>query len=335
MISLPSVLRPPRFPCVLPLAALAATTVFLTVATGALAQGRYRSPDEAVAALADAVRTDAPQQIIRVLGPGSDEIVLSGDPVDDAAIRKRFLAAFEAKYQIVPDGKDQAVLIVGDERWPFPIRLVRLNNTWRFNTQLASSEMVYRRIGRNEMSAIDACAVYVAAQKEYAEKGFPGKGVYARRFISRPGERDGLYWPAPSGEDESPLGEFATSASEQGYSVEGKRWAPYQGYYYKILTRQGPNAAGGEVDYMVSGDMVGGFALVAYPAQYRRSGLMTFLVNHQGTIYEKDLGLRTTDIGMGMTSFDPDSTWRRVKRVVQIQIRIGIVPPSQGPPPRD
>ena len=229
MISLPSVLRPPRFPCVLPLAALAATTVFLTVATGALAQGRYRSPDEAVAALADAVRTDAPQQIIRVLGPGSDEIVLSGDPVDDAAIRKRFLAAFEAKYQIVPDGKDQAVLIVGDERWPFPIRLVRLNNTWRFNTQLASSEMVYRRIGRNEMSAIDACAVYVAAQKEYAEKGFPGKGVYARRFISRPGERDGLYWPAPSGEDESPLGEFATSASEQGYSVEGKRWAPYQG----------------------------------------------------------------------------------------------------------
>ena len=326
MISLPSVLRPPRFPCVLPLAALAATTVFLTVATGALAQGRYRSPDEAVAALADAVRTDAPQQIIRVLGPGSDEIVLSGDPVDDAAIRKRFLAAFEAKYQIVPDGKDQAVLIVGDERWPFPIRLVRLNNTWRFNTQLASSEMVYRRIGRNEMSAIDACAVYVAAQKEYAEKGFAGKGVYARRFISRPGERDGLYWPAPSGEDGSPLGEFAASAAEQGYSVEGKRWAPYQGYYYKILTRQGPNAAGGEVDYMVSGNMVGGFALVAYPAQYRRSGLMTFLVNHQGTIYEKDFGLRTTDIGMEMTSFDPDDTWRRVKRAVQIEIKIMVSP---------
>jgi len=164
--------------------------VFLTIATGALAQGRYRSPDEAVAALADAVRTDAPQQMMRVLGPGSEEIVLSGDPVDDAAI------------------------------------------------------------GRNEMSAIDACAVYVAAQKEYAEKGFAGKGVYARRFISRPGERDGLYWPAPSGEDGSPLGEFAASAAEQGYSVEGKRWAPYQGYYYKILTRQGPNAAGGEVDYM-------------------------------------------------------------------------------------
>jgi len=326
MISHPSVLRPLWFPCVLPLAALA---VFLTVATSALAQERYRSPDEAVAALVDAVRSDAPQQMMRVLGPGSDEILRSGDPVDDAATRRRFLVAFSAKYQILPDGEDQAVLIVGDERWPFPIRLVRLNNTWRFDGQVARSEIVYRRIGRNEMSAIDACGVYVAAQKEYAEKGFAGKGVYARRFISRPGEKDGLYWPAPSGEDASPLGEFATSAAEQGYSVEGKRWAPYQGYYYKILTRQGPNASGGEVDYMVSGDMVDGFALVAYPAQYRRSGLMTFLVNHQGTIYEKDLGWRTTDIGMEMMSFDPDSTWRRVKRAVHI------VSPSQGPPARD
>jgi len=310
-------LRPYRFFSVLPLPVLAVMTVFLTVATGVLAQERYRSPEEAVAALVDAVRSDAPQQMMRVLGPGSDEIARSGDPVDDAAMRRRFLAAFSAKYQILPDGDDQAVLIVGEERWPFPIRLLRLNNTWRFNAQRASSEFVYRRIGRNEMSAIDACGVYVAAQKEFAEKGFAGKGVYARRFISRPGERDGLYWPAPSGDDASPLGEFATSAAEQGYSVEGKLWAPYQGYYYKILTRQGPNAPGGEVDYMVSGDMVGGFALVAYPVRYGRSGLMTFLVNHQGTIYEKDLGLRSTDIGMEMMSFDPDSTWRRVKRAAQ------------------
>ena len=318
MIFLPSVLRAYRFHCVLLLAGFAVTTVFLTIATGALAQERYRTPDEAVAALVEAMRSDALQQMMRVLGPGSDEIVLSGDPVDDAATRRRFLDAFRAEHQIIPDGEDQAVLIVGEERFPFPIRLVRLNNTWRFDAQLARSEIVYRRIGRNEMSAIDACGAYVAAQKEYAEKGFAGKGVYARRFISRPGERAGLYWPAPSGEDESPLGEFATSAAEKGYSVEGKRWAPYQGYYYKILTRQGPNAPGGEADYMVSGNMVGGFALVAYPAQYRSSGLMTFLVNHQGTIYEKDLGWRTTDIGMEITSFDPDSTWRRVKRAVQL-----------------
>jgi hypothetical protein len=317
MILLPAILRPYRFSYFRPLAAFAVTTVFLIVTTGALAQERYRSPEDAVAALVKAMRSDALPEMMRVLGPGSDEILRSGDPVEDAAMRRRFLDAFGAKYQILPDGEDQAVLIVGEERWPFPIRLVRLNNTWRFDAQRANSEIFYRRIGRNEMSAIDACGVYVAAQKEYAEKGFAGKGVYARRFISRPGERDGLYWPAPSGEDGSPLGEFATSATEQGYSVEGKRWAPYQGYYYKILTRQGPNAPGGEVDYMVSGEMVGGFALVAYPVRYRISGLMTFLVNHQGSIYEKDLGWRTTEIGMDMTSFDPDSTWRRVKGAVQ------------------
>jgi Protein of unknown function (DUF2950) len=233
MILLPFALRPCAFPCVLRVTALAVTTAFLTIGTGALAQERYRTPEEAVAALVEAVRSDALQQMMRVLGPGSDEIVLSGDPVDDAATRRRFLDAFRAEHQIIPDGEDQAVLIVGEERFPFPIRLVRLNNTWRFDAQLARSEIVYRRIGRNEMSAIDACGAYVAAQKEYAEKGFAGKGVYARRFISRPGEKDGLYWPAPSGGDGSPLGEFATSAAEKGYSVEGKRWAPYQGYYYK------------------------------------------------------------------------------------------------------
>src|SRR5262249_12697858 len=153
-----------RVPFVLPLAAIAAT-VLLSVGTGALAQGRYRSPDEAVAALADAVRIGTPQEVMRLLGPGSEQIVLSGDPVDDAAMRRRFLAALSAKHEIVPDGEDQAVLIVGEERWPFPIRLVRANKTWRFDAQLASSEIVYRRIGRNEMSAIDACGVYVVAQK--------------------------------------------------------------------------------------------------------------------------------------------------------------------------
>ena len=269
------------------------------------------------------MRTDELHQVMRVLGPGSDEIVMSGDPVADAATRRRFLDAFTAKHQIVPDGEDQAVLLVGEEHWPFPIRLVRLNNTWRFDAQAARRQFVQRRIGRNEESAIDVCGVYVAAQKEYAEKGFAGKGVYARRFVSRPGERDGLYWPAPSGKDESPLSEFATAAAKQGYSVEGQRYAPYHGYYYRILTRQGPNAPGGEVDYMVSGKMVNGFALVAYPAEYGNSGLMTFLVNHQGIIYEKDLGRHTTEIALDMTSFDPDPTWRRVHDAVQFPI----VPP--------
>ena len=147
--------------------------------------------------------------------------------------------SFSAKYQILPDGEDQAVLIVGEERWPFPIRLLRLNNTWRFNAQRASSEFVYRRIGRNEMSAIDACGVYVAAQKEYAEKGFAGKGVYARRFISRPGERDGLYWPAPSGDDASPLGEFATSAAEQGIPSKASGGLPIRAITIRFSPAKG------------------------------------------------------------------------------------------------
>jgi Protein of unknown function (DUF2950) len=313
MILLPSALRRCRSSVLL----LVLTMVLLTVATGARSQERYRTVDEAVAALMAAVRYDEKQQMVRVLGPGSDEILLSGDPVDDAALRRRLLDAFDAEHQVLPDGEDQAVLIIGEERFPFPIRLVRLNNTWRFDAQLARSEIVNRRMGRNEMSAIDVCGSYVAAQKEYAESGVAGKGVYARRFFSRPGERDGLYWPAPSGEGESPAGEFAAAAAEQGYSVEGKRQIPYRGYYYRILTRQGPNAAGGETDYMVGGNMMGGFALVAYPAHYRVSGLMTFIVNHQGIVYEKDLGWRSSSVALGMTSFDPDRTWRRVKLAVQ------------------
>jgi Protein of unknown function (DUF2950) len=320
MILLPSVLRPFRFAGGLPLASLALMTAFLTLATVALAQERYRTPEDAVTALVQAMRADALQRVLRVLGPGSDEIVLSGDPVDDAALRRRFLDAFRAQHQIVPDGQDRAVLMVGEERFPFPIRLVRLNNTWRFDGQLARAEIVYRRIGRNEAGVIGTCGAYVAAQKEYAEQGVAGKGVYARRFISRPGEKDGLFWPAAPGEGESPAGEFAAGAAAQGYSVEGKRQIPYQGYYYRILTRQGSNAPGGEIDYMVGDNMVGGFALVAYPAQYRSSGLMTFLVNHQGIIYEKDLGWRSTDIALGMTSFDPDQTWRRVKGAIQSPI---------------
>lgn len=285
---------------------------FLVGATAVFAQGRYNTPDEAVAAFVAAVQTDDLQQVLQVLGSGGDEVVASGDPIADAAMRKRFLDAFRVKHQIVPDGEDQALLLVGEEDVPFPIPLMRLNNTWRFDTLTARDRIVARRIGRNEMSAIQACGVYVAAQKEYADKGFAGKGVYAGRFISRPGERDGLYWPALSGGDESPLGEFAAAAKARGYPVKVQRYAPYHGYYFRILTQQGPNAPGGAIDYMVNGKMVSGFALVAYPARYGQSGVTTFLVNQQGVIYEKDLGRRTTEIALDMMSFDPDHTWRRV-----------------------
>jgi len=193
---------------------------------------------------------------------------------------------------------------------------VRVNNTWRFDAQIASREIVFRRIGRNEQGAIQVCLLYVNAQREYAKKGFTGEGVYAQRLLSQPGEKDGLYWPARSGEDASPLAEVAAAAAEEGYPITDQR-NPYHGYHYRILVRQGPHAPGDEIEYVVGGKMTGGFALVAYPAQYRISGLMTFLVSHHGYVYEKDLGSRTDAIASGMTRFDPDDTWRRVTQAVQ------------------
>jgi Protein of unknown function (DUF2950) len=316
MVEFPSSPRPHSFPLLRWFPILAVATAFLTIANGALAQQRFRTPDEAVAALINAARASSPALLMRVLGPGSDEIVSSGDPVADAFARKRLLDAYNIRHQIVREGKDHAVLVIGQEEWPLPIPLMRYNNTWRFDAQVARRELVFRRIGRNEQSAIQACLLYVKAQREYANKGFGGKGVYAQRVVSQLGEKDGLYWPALSGEDESPLGEFAAAAAAEGYPIEDQR-NPYHGYRYRILTRQGPNALGGEIDYLVHGKMVGGFALVAYPAEYRNSGLTTFLVNDQGDIYEKDLGSRTAAIASGMTSFDPDDTWRRVTQAVQ------------------
>jgi Protein of unknown function (DUF2950) len=292
-------------------AAIAAVTALLTLANGAFAQDRFKTSDDAVAALISAVRAGAPALLIRVLGPGSGDIVLSGDTVADADTRRRVLDAYDTKHQIVMEGDDKAVLVIGPEDWPFPIPLVRQNDTWRFDAVAGRREILVRRIGRNELSAIQTCLAYVDAQQEYAEKGFSGNGVYARRLVSSSDKKDGLYWPAQSGEDESPLGELAAAAAAEGYSA-GLRRMPYHGYYYKILTRQGTSAPGGALDYVVRGNMVGGFALVAYPAQYGNSGVMTFLVNHKGVIYEKDLGRRTDAFASAMTSFNPDHTWRRV-----------------------
>jgi hypothetical protein len=291
-------------------------TAFLTIANSAVAQQRYNTPEAAVTALIEAVRVGTPALLMRVLGPGSDEVVSSGDPVADAFARKRLLDSYNIKHRIVREGKDNAVLVTGQEEWPLPIPLVRFNNTWRFDAQIARREIVFRRIGRNEQGAIQACLLYVNAQREYAKKGFAGEGVYARRLLSRPGEKDGLYWPATSGEDKSPLAEAAAAAAAEGYPITDQR-NPYHGYHFRILTRQGPNAPGGEIDYVVRDNMTGGFALVAYPAEYRNSGLMTFLVSHHGHIYEKELGSRTAAIASGMTSFDPDDTWRRVTQAVQ------------------
>jgi Protein of unknown function (DUF2950) len=212
MVELPSSPRLHSFPSLRSFPVLALATALVTSANAAFAQQRYNTPDEAVAALINAARAGTPALLTRVLGPGSDEIVSSGDQVADTFARKRLLDAYNIRHQIVREGKDHAVLVIGQEEWPLPIPLMRLNNTWRFDAQAARREIVFRRIGRNEQSAIQACFLYVNAQRQYAKKGFAGEGVHAQRILTQPGEKDGLYWPAQSGEDESPLGELASTA---------------------------------------------------------------------------------------------------------------------------
>ena len=293
------------------------TAAVLALAMAAAhAQQSFKTAEEAADALVSAAKTGDRKAVLTVLGQKGADIVSSGDPVADASARNRVIEAYNAKHQMAMEGTDKAVLIIGHEDWPFPIPLVRKDGTWRFDTAAGREEILYRRIGRNELSAIQACLAYVDAQQEYAERGIAGNGVYAQRIVSGPGKNDGLYWPAQPSEDDSPLGEFAASAAAEGYRV-GQQRAPYHGYYYKVLTRQGPNAAGGALDYIVRGRMIGGFALVAYPAEYRNSGVMTFLVNHRGDVYEKDLGPNTAHIAAGITAFNPDNTWRRVTDAAQ------------------
>ena len=285
--------------------------------SAANAQQSFKTPEEAVDALVSAAKSHDRKGVLTVLGPDAADIVSSGDEVADKSDRDRVIEAYDAKHQVVMEGADKAVLVLGKQDWPFPIPLMRKDGTWRFDTAAGREEILFRRIGRNELSSIQAILAYVDAQHEYAEKGIGGNGVYAQRIVSRPGTKDGLYWPAqPGEEEESPLGDFAASAAAEGYRA-GQQRIPYHGYYYKVLTRQGPSAPGGALDYVVRGKMIGGFALVAYPAQYGNSGVMTFLVNHEGTIYEKNLGPQTAGIATAMTAFDPDSTWQRISEADQ------------------
>ena len=290
-----------------------AAVAILASVSAASAQQSFKSPEDAAQALVNAAKDNWPKGVIAVLGPDADEIVSSGDKTSDEAMREKFLAAYDARHEVKQEGDDKAVMIIGKDDFPFPIPLRRKGAAWKFDTATGRLEILYRRIGRNEINAIKASLAYVDAQNEYAEKNPEGAGsaTYAQRIVSRPGKKDGLYWPAAPGEEESPLGELVAQASKEGYSIGGER-VPYHGYYYKILTRQGSMAAGGEVDYVVRGKMIGGFALVAYPAEYGNSGVMTFLVNHNGTIYQKDLGPNTAQVAERMTAYEPDPSWQKV-----------------------
>jgi hypothetical protein len=296
------------------LVSLTIAALLCTAATVTSAQQAFKTPDEAASALASAAKTGDRKAILTVLGADGEDIVSSGDEVADATTRQNFVAAYEAKHQITMEGDNKAIMVIGQQDFPLPIPLIRKDGMWRFDTDAGRMEILARRIGKNELDTIQASLAYVDAQNEYAEKDRTGAGVktYAQYIVSHPGKKDGLYWPSAQGEDESPLGELVAQAAKEGYSV-GKGRIPFHGYYFRILTEQGPNAPGGAMDYVVHGKMIGGFGLVAYPAEYGNSGVMTFLVNHTGVVYQKNLGPDTARRVVRLTSYNPDKTWEKVE----------------------
>jgi hypothetical protein len=291
------------------LASVAIAASLLWPMLAAKAQQTFSSPDEAASALASAVKSGAKRDLLKVLGANGEDIIDSGDEVADKESREKFLAAYDARHSVKVDGK-KASLILGADDFPFPVPLIHTKTGWEFDTDSGRDEILYRRIGRNELDTIQIILAFVDAENEYADKDRgDGVGTYAQRIVSSPGKKDGLYWPSDN--NDSPLGELAAEANAEGYKA-GSGPQPYHGYYYRILTQQGTSAPGGALNYIVKGKMIGGFALVAYPADYGNSGVMTFIVNHAGTVYQKDLGEHTETIVKTMTSFDPDKSWKKV-----------------------
>jgi len=274
----------------------------------------FASPELAADALVAAERDGKTADIEKILGPSGRQLIYSGDPVADAEGRDKFVSAYAQKHAIDQQSDGRATLVVSADEWPFPIPLVKQGDAWRFDTAAGAEEILNRRIGRNELNAIQVSAAIVDAEHDYARKDHTGTGYleYAQKFMSSAGKQDGLYWPATAAGDESPIGSLVASARAEGYGPQGanKKPSPYHGYFYKLLKRQGKDAPGGAYSYVVKGHMIGGFALVAFPAKYGDSGVMTFMVNQDGVIYEKNLGPKTAAIAGAMTTFNPDASWK-------------------------
>jgi hypothetical protein len=279
------------------------------VAASTVKQKTFSTPEAAADALILAAeRYDVPA-LRELLGPDGVDLVVTEDPVQDRNTMTAFAAQARQRMRVARDPARQlAILNVGPEDWPLPIPLVEQNGRWRFDTAAGREELLYRRIGRNELDAIDVCHGYVEAQQEYASEKRNGAMVpqYAQRIISTPGTQDGLAWQGPDGTWQGPVGEGIARVISEGYS---DRYEPFHGYYFKVLKGQGPAAPLGEMDFMVGGAMIGGFALVAAPADYAVTGVKTFIVSHDGMVYEKDLGPETLKVFRAMTRYDPDSTW--------------------------
>lgn len=303
----------------LPLIAL--IIVMATGVTGMAASGKgvhksFATPDEAAKSLAAAVKNNDSKELLAILGPGAQSIVSSGDPVEDQAGRERFARLYDEKCVIEGSGSGKAVLTLGNEEYPFPIPLVKKGTSWFFDTRAGKEELLNRRIGRNELQVIEVLRAYVDAQREYASKDRDGDGItaFAQRIRSTPGKNDGLYWEAREGEEESPFGPFAAKAAREGYTQsKSEKPTPYHGYIFRIMKAQGKDVEGGAFDYVVNGKMILGFALLAYPAKYGSSGIMTFIVNQNGVVYQKDLGKKTGTIAAAIKRYNPDSSWKKVE----------------------
>ncbi|HAM51918.1 MAG TPA: DUF2950 domain-containing protein [Nitrospiraceae bacterium] len=280
-------------------------------------QKTFATPEDAVNALVNALKANNTKELLAVLGPGSESITSSGDEVRDKAGRERFVKDFEEKNSLEKQGDEKVVLHVGSDDFPLPIPIVKKGTTWYFDTKEGKEELLNRRIGGNELNVINSLYAFVDAQREYAAKDRDGNGTmeFAQKFMSREGKHDGLYWDTKEGEEGSPLGPFVARASAMGYGTKGRgeKPLPFQGYYFSILKAQGPHATGGAYDYVAKGKMLLGFAFLAYPAKYGSSGIMSFIVNQEGVVYQKDLGKNTAKVAKAMEKYDPDKTWKKVE----------------------
>ena len=275
-------------------------------------QASFASPGEAVTALVSALRAGDVERSKIVLGPGAGKVIQSGDPVEDSRARAEFLAAYDRQQRVETIGDDRAVLHIGERDWPLPFPIIRDQGGWRFDTKAGLQEVLDRRVGENELSAIQVCLAFVDAEREYVLEDHKREGLleYAQRIISSEGKHDGLYWPSTEGKRPSPMGAAFARANKDALRGSDDSPQPYHGYYFRILTAQGPNARGGAFDYLVQGKMIGGFALVAYPARHGASGIVTLIVNQDGVVFSKDLG-KDPSAPQRVTRFDPDETWKQ------------------------
>ncbi len=285
-------------------------------------QRLFATPEAAIQALTKAAKAADQKEMMAIFGPDREKL-LSGDPVAEANALQRFSANLEKSATLEKVNDSKYTLLVGEEHWPSPIPIVKEGRKWRFDTAAGLEEILNRRIGQNELSAIMTCRAYVVAQWEYyteaRDTAMDGLAVYAQRFISTPGQRDGLFWEVPEGGKPSPMGSLVEQARAEGYPVgkpkpsDAPKRSPFHGYFFKILKAQGAHAPGGKFSYVINGNMIAGYALLAYPDKWGSSGVMTFIVNQQGRVYQKDLGPQTADLAAAMTEYDPDATWKMVE----------------------